>query len=217
MTKKRPNYGGLNVHLFNRRVDRQPLFVTDEDYLEFITLMEETRLRVNIEILEWCLMPTHWHMDVEPEGTWDLPKFAELLCGTHAKRWRKRHDSVGQGSLYQRAYRAVPVQGGDHLETLLHYIQWNPVKAGLCKHPVEWRWGSARRFIDPSVGRTPRLKRLAITPIASMSEEKMNEVSRSMKVGHPLGDATWTEEVTARIGMEHAIRPSHRPPVSLSL
>ncbi len=210
MTQKRPNFGGLNVHLFNRRVDKQPLFVTDEDYAEFVDLMEETRRRVNIEILEWCLMPTHWHMDVEPEGGGDLAKFAGLLCGTHAKRWRKRRGVVGQGSLYQRAYKAVPVQGGEHLERLLHYIQWNPVKAGLCESPAEWRWGSARRLVDPSVGRRPRLKRIAMTPISPMCTAAMAAVSASMQQNKPLGDRAWATDTASRIGMTHAMRPSHR-------
>ncbi len=216
MTRPRPDFSGLNVHLFNRRVDKQQMFFSDEDYGEFIDLIEEVRVRVNIEILEWCLMPNHWHMDVEPEGKGDLPRFVELLCGTHAKRWRKRHDNVGQGSLYQRGYKAIPVQGGEHLERLLHYIQWNPVKAKLCLHPVEWRWGSARRQLDPRVGQRPRLKRLGLTPIEPMSFDAMQIVTESMRRCSPLGDAGWAADVARRLGLTHTLRPTHRPPDTLS-
>ncbi len=192
------------------------MFFDDEDYQEFIKLIEEVRVRVNIEVLEWCLMPNHWHMDVEPEGKCDLPRFVELLCATHAKRWRKRHGTVGQGSLYQRGYKAVPVQGGEHLERLLHYIHWNPVKANLCMHPVEWKWGSARRQLDPSVGQRPRLKRLAMPPIEPMSAESIGAVIASMRRGRPLGDPKWTADIAARIGLDHTLRPPHRPPDTLS-
>ncbi|MDP7029206.1 MAG: transposase [Phycisphaerales bacterium] len=214
MTRKRPNFGGLNVHVFNRRVDKQQMFLSDEDYLEFVDLLESARRKVHIELLEWCLMPNHWHLDVEPEGRGDLPRFMELLCGTHAKRWRTRHESLGQGSLYQRAYKAVPVQGGAHLERLIHYIHWNPVKANLCAHPAEWRWGSARRQIDPTVGHMPRLKRLAPPVIEPMCMESMRSVTESMRRCRPLGDPTWTREMAERIGLTHTLRPPRRPPVT---
>jgi len=216
MTRPRPKLGGLNVHVFNRRVDKQQLFFEDEDFLDFIDLLEETRRRVRVEILEWCLMPNHWHLDVEPESDQDLPRFVELLCGTHAKRWRRKYGSTGQGSLYQRAYKAVPVQGGLHLERLIHYIHWNPVKAGLCDHPLDWRWGSARRLIDKQIGLKPRLKRLTMPTIEPLSEESLRAVSRAMKRGEPLGDHAWAHDVAGRVGLQHTIQPVHRPPVTLS-
>jgi hypothetical protein len=36
----------------------------------------------------------------------------------------------------------VLVEGDGHLLALLRYIALNPVRAGLCKHPVDWRWSS---------------------------------------------------------------------------
>jgi hypothetical protein len=36
----------------------------------------------------------------------------------------------------------VLVEGHAHLLELTRYIVLNPVRAGLCRHPSEWRWSS---------------------------------------------------------------------------
>ena len=37
------------------------------------------------------------------------------------------------------------------IDEKLNYMHLNPVRAGLVEHPTEWRWGSARWYIE---GRT---------------------------------------------------------------
>ena len=41
-----------------------------------------------------------------------------------------------------RARTTQPVSGGEHLLELFRYIALNPVSAGLCSDPAEWRWSS---------------------------------------------------------------------------
>jgi hypothetical protein len=35
------------------------------------------------------------------------------------------------------------IRDGEEMVRLNAYVEWNPVKAGLCETPEEWRWSSA--------------------------------------------------------------------------
>ncbi|MDD2237097.1 MAG: hypothetical protein PHG65_07820 [Kiritimatiellae bacterium] len=45
--------------------------------------------------------------------------------------------------LWQRDYWDRFIRDRQHYETALHYIENNPVAAGLVDHPADWPWGSA--------------------------------------------------------------------------
>lgn len=46
-------------------------------------------------------------------------------------------------SLWMRDYWDRFIRDEQHLETAIHYIHQNPVKAGLCQSAETWRWSSA--------------------------------------------------------------------------
>ena len=37
----------------------------------------------------------------------------------------------------------------------LNYIHLNPVRAGLCKHPADWKWSSYRAYLPHEPGSVP--------------------------------------------------------------
>jgi hypothetical protein len=36
-----------------------------------------------------------------------------------------------------------------------HYLHLNPVRAGLCKHPSEWKWSRYRAYLPHDIGEVP--------------------------------------------------------------
>jgi hypothetical protein len=53
----------------------------------------------------------------------------------------------------------------------------NPVRAGLCKHPVEWKWSSYRAYLPHEPGSVP----IEIDPIAYWTEEEL-EAERALLI-----------------------------------
>ena len=49
----------------------------------------------------------------------------------------------GTGHFYQGRFKSFPVQGDEHLLTVMRYVERNPLRAGLVDAAEEWRWGSA--------------------------------------------------------------------------
>jgi hypothetical protein len=60
----------------------------------------------------------------------------------------RRHRTYGH--LFQERYGSVLVESDVHFAQLLRYVALNPVSAGLCTDPTEWRWSSHRSMLNSS-------------------------------------------------------------------
>lgn len=50
------------------------------------------------------------------------------------------------GALWQREFWDRHMRDEQHCAKAKHYIEWNPVKAGLVREPHKWGYSSARGF-----------------------------------------------------------------------
>src|SRR5665213_1640651 len=62
-------------HVLNRANARLPTFKKLDDYLAFESILAEAKLRQNMRILGYCLMPNHWHLLLWPREDSDLSDF----------------------------------------------------------------------------------------------------------------------------------------------
>ena len=93
---------------------------------------------------DWVIMPNHVHAVV-----WPMPGF---LLGEILKSWKqftsrraKEILGLGEEPFWQRESFDHWIRSDEEKSRIRAYIRRNPVTAGLCKTPEEWRWGSAWR------------------------------------------------------------------------
>lgn len=206
--------GGLVFHILNRGVRRQQIFFGDADYAAFERVLAEALHRIPTRLLDYCVMPNHWHFVLWPEID-EIPRFMHWLTLTHAKRWHESHGSTGTGHVYQNHYHAVPVQSELHLLTLLRYVERNPVRAHLVERAEDWRWGSLWRRCnfreDLPLAEWPILPppdwiRIVNEP---QTGRELAEIQMALKLGRPIGDADWSSEMAKRFGLP--VRGRGRP------
>jgi putative transposase len=214
----RASYGGVAYHVLNRAAARRPIFLVDADYRAFEVLLEEARVRVGMRLIEFCLMPNHWHLVLWPERDGDLPLFMRWLTLTHAKRWHAAHGTTGTGALYQARYRFFAIEGDEHLWTVRRYVMRNPVRAGLVGSVADWRYGSASRrargenadvMIDAGPLPLPAdwIRRVD-EPLTHAEREAL---ARCLRRGVPFGRESWTMEMCERQFGTATPRPRGRP------
>jgi REP element-mobilizing transposase RayT len=90
----------------------------------------------------WCIMPNHVHCLFEMttgNRLGDIIKSWKSYTAIRANRIL-RHD----GPFWQRDYFDRYMRNEEQMARTIDYIEGNPVQAGLCREPVEWRWSSAR-------------------------------------------------------------------------
>ena len=109
-------------------------------------LVEESLLHFDGDrygLLAWVVMPNHVHLLVETHEGWPLAGLAHSW-----KTWTARRANAllnQTGPFWQQEYHDRFIRDCDHLANVVRYIEQNPVKAGLCARPEDWRWSSARR------------------------------------------------------------------------
>ncbi|NLY59494.1 MAG: transposase [Gammaproteobacteria bacterium] len=96
-------------------------------------------------LIAWCIMPNHVHVLIEPH--YSIARIVQTWKSM-TTRWMLLHnDRLGLGvpgrTLWMRDYWDRFIRDERHLNTAIHYIHNNPVKAGLIELPEQWRWSSA--------------------------------------------------------------------------
>lgn len=134
---------GTIVHVVNRAVERRIIFRRPGDYRAFLRLLEEGRAKGWVEIYAYCVMPNHWHLVLRALTDKGISNFLKWLTGTHAIRYRRYHETVGLGHLYQARFRAYILQDERHFLTVMRYVEANAGKAKLVRWAEDWEWSSA--------------------------------------------------------------------------
>jgi putative transposase len=74
----------------------------------------------------------------------------QWLNGLYASTFNERHAS--HGHVFGGRYKSVLVQSDAHLIHLVSYLAMNPVEAGICRAPAEWKWSSYRALLGQVPG-----------------------------------------------------------------
>lgn len=136
--------GSRIYHVMLRGVNRDAIFVEDEDYEHFLHALARTCEISGCVVLAYCLMTNHVHLVLrtidEPIGL-----VMKRLGVRYAGWFNRKYERVGH--VFQDRFKSVPVETDAQLVTLVRYTWDNPVKAGMVARAEAYRW-SSRRFLD---------------------------------------------------------------------
>jgi putative transposase len=149
-----PLVDGLYYHIYNRGINRERIFFCQDNWEYFIRQISKYFLPDLVEILVYCLMPTHYHFLVQLH-TNNFP-FAVMqpFSLSYTKAVNLQQNRVG--SLFQGRFKSVLVDSSAYLLQLSRYIHLNPVRANLVKKPADWVFSSYRDYIGMRNGKIPR-------------------------------------------------------------
>ncbi len=101
----------------------------------------------HVQILAYCLMPTHLHIVAKQLTKNGISIFMANLLNSYARFFnikRKRH-----GPLWVGRFKSVLVETDEQLLHLTRYIHLNPTTADLIAKPEDWLWSSYGEYIRP--------------------------------------------------------------------
>ena len=85
-------------------------------------------------------------------------------------RWFNKHHGR-KGTLWMDRYKSVLVEDGEALRTMAAYIDLNPVRAGLCDDPKDYRWCGYAEAVAGSKRARRGLCRVLDRPLDSWDEQ----------------------------------------------
>ena len=114
-------------------------YVDNEDRITWIRLLLKVLCRFGWRCIAFCQLSTHVHLIVSVPDT-SLPLGMKELNMAYSRDFNARHDRVGQ--FVRRRYASRRIEDGRDLVATYAYVVLNPVVAGLCPRPEDWRWSS---------------------------------------------------------------------------
>ena len=141
------DHAGAWWHITNRGLAKRTVFENGHDIEQFLSLLEAVVLADLLEVHAFAILTTHFHLLVR-SLTGELPRAMHWLMLRYVRwfnRARKR-----DGSLFRGRYRARLIEDDVYWETVVRYIDLNPVRARMCRLPSEYPFGSARLYARPT-------------------------------------------------------------------
>ena len=133
-------------HVYNRGINRQQVFYSDQEYHEFIELMREYLPDSRVDLHAFTLMPNHFQMILRQLEYLAMCKFMKHVCERYACGFNKRHGRTGH--VFQGRYKRVFIDRDEYLQHLSRYIHLNPVHAKLVKSASEWEHSSFPTYVN---------------------------------------------------------------------
>ncbi len=156
-------------HVMLRGVNRDAIFLEEEDGARFLHALAQTRELSGCRVLAYCLMPNHVHLVLRTAGE-PIGTVMKRLGVRYAGWFNRKYGRVGH--VFQDRFRSEPVEDDAYLVSLIRYVWANPVEAGLAPSAEEYRWSSRRLLGQSSLVDEAELRRLmppgAIEQVASV-------------------------------------------------
>lgn len=126
-------------HVYTCGTGPSAIFHDQEDHENFNWTLGTTLDRYAWLVLMWVHLSTHVHLLVEtPEPNLDLGM--QRLKSCYARGYNRKYGR--RGALFDGRYGCRVIQTELQLFRTVAYIARNPVEAGLCVLPEQWRWSS---------------------------------------------------------------------------
>jgi len=141
MRKKREFIEGAYYHVTSRTNGKISVFNNKLERRVLLLTLQDAKEKFNFKLANFCVMPTHIHLLIKPAENTSLSKIMQWIKTITAKRWNFIHGSTDH--FWGNRYFARTIKNMQDFNTIMNYIDQNPVKAGLAVNPVDWEASGA--------------------------------------------------------------------------
>ena len=126
-------------HVMLRGINKQNIFEEAEDYKKMMDLLRQRKEASGITLYGYCLMSNHIHLLLREEKE-PLNIEMKRIGSKYAIWFNTKYQRIGH--LFQDRFKSEAVEDEPYFLTVLRYIHYNPVKAGLVKAPEDYPYSS---------------------------------------------------------------------------
>ena len=200
-------------HVIQRGNNRQPIFLGEKDYEVFLDCLRQAKRKCRTRLFAYVLMTNHVHLLLEPEHEGDLGRFMQSVGRRYVRYMNDTYERTG--TLWEGRFKTAVVSRDEYLIMCSRYIELNPVRAGMVRHPRDYRWSSYHRRAlrrpdglldeDPwyvSLGNTAkeRAQVYADWLESSVADKEWDQIRKATQQGRVVGSDTFQDEMSSRVG-----------------
>ena len=132
-------------HIYNRGVDKRPIFLDEADRERFVTLLYSANSDTSIYLSDyqgralskiprgkqvvaiggWCLMPNHFHILIKEVVENGISMFMQKLLTGYSMYFNKKY--YRRGTLFESRFKAKHLNTDEYLKYQYTYIHLNPI------------------------------------------------------------------------------------------
>jgi putative transposase len=140
---RRIDLAGVLQHVLQRGNNRSPCFFEVSDYTFYLDCLMQAAHQHDCAVYAYVLMTNHVHLLVSGAQVGGVSAMMQTLGRRYVRGINQRYGRTG--TLWEGRFKSSVIESERYLLTCYRYIELNPVRAGMVKHPGDYRWSSYRR------------------------------------------------------------------------
>jgi len=133
---------GVPLHIVQRGNNRATCFFAAEDFDRYLRFLLRAAGEEHCRVHAYCLMSNHVHLLVTPGDHSACARFMKVVNQRYAQHLNRTHER--SGTPWEGRYRSNVVHSMRYVLACYRYIELNPVRAGIARHPADYPWSSYR-------------------------------------------------------------------------
>lgn len=139
-------YNKLYFHIIVQGTNKTHIFRDTEDKNYYAGILYSLKNEYNINIVGYCIMRDHAHMILNVKNVKNISQFLHRANTKYALYYNKKNDRVRY--VFRRRYKIQEIYSEEQLNNCILYIYNNPVRAGICKKPENYKFSSCKEVIE---------------------------------------------------------------------
>ena len=144
--RERFNYKDAIYHITTRCNNHESLIVNELDFERYKFTVRKNKEKYGFLLHDYVLMNNHIHSIIRLVSILNISKIMQSINRWYA-RWYNEHYKR-KGHFWEDRFYGELIKNDMQLLAVMRYIDLNPVRAGLCKHPAEWKYSGARVYLN---------------------------------------------------------------------
>lgn len=134
---------GQPQHVIQRGNNRDVTFVDADDSRFYLDTLGCACRRFGCAVHAYVCMTNHALLLMTPRSGTAISQVMQSLGRKYVRYFNYRYRRTG--TLWEGRFRASPIDAEAYLLVCHRYIELNPVRAGMVRHPADYPWSGFRR------------------------------------------------------------------------
>jgi len=142
---------GCFYHIFNRTINKEPLFRNDENYKFFFSQWNKY-FDGFLSVFAYCLIHNHFHLFVRVQSKEsdninnELEERFKRFFSSYTLAYNRQYKR--NGSLFQKRFKRIRVDDDSYFTKIIHYIHNNPIHHGITDSYKKWKYSSYNAIVS---------------------------------------------------------------------
>lgn len=214
----------IPLHVIHRGNNHQSCFFSEDDYLHYLGWLKEYSEKFECSVHAYVLQEDHVHLLLSAAHADGPAHFMKLLGQRYTQYINRLHGR--SGTLWEGRYRSSLLQEELYLLECQHYIEQNPVRAGLVAEPAAYQWSSYtenasgkpgapltahRLYLELGNNKAERCTAYRALLAQPLNEAMVERIRHATNGNYALGDDEFVAEIAAVLGRRVVPGKAGRP------